>query len=203
MTQGTYADLLKPADQNRVWLYNLALIVGGSILIALCAQIAIPLPFSPVPITGQSFAITLIGALLGSRRGSLAVLTYIAEGLSGLPVFAGGTSGLTRLLGPTGGYLIGFVAAAYLIGWLAERGWDRQLGKNLLAMTLGNLVIFAVGVPWLAIFTGWDKVMALGFYPFILGTIIKIGLAAALLPIGWKLIGTRSGTDLPGNKTRE
>ena len=187
-----YADLLRPTMRRSALLYDAALVLGGSLVIALSAQVAIQLPFSPVPITGQTLAVLLVGALLGSRRGALAVLAYIAEGFAGLPVFAGGAAGLARLFGPTGGYLVGFVAAAFLVGWLAERGWDRRFGTTLAAMTLGNLVIYGVGAVWLAVFVGGlSRAWSLGVLPFLPGDAIKIVLAAVLLPGGWKLLGMR------------
>lgn len=187
-----YADILRPTVRRSALLYDIGLVLAGSLFIALSAQIAISLPFSPVPITGQTLAVLLVGALLGSRRGSLAVLAYIAEGLAGLPVFAGGAAGPARLLGPTGGYLVGFVVAAYLVGALAERGWDRRVATTAAAMVLGNLVIYAVGVLWLAPFVGGlSKAVTLGAVPFIPGDVLKIGAAALLLPGGWKLLGLR------------
>lgn len=188
-----YADILRPAVRRSAWLYDAALVLAGSWLIALSAQVALPLPFSPVPVTGQTLAVLLMGALLGSRRGSLAVLAYIAQGLAGLPVFAGGALGLARLFGPTGGYLFGFVIATYLVGLLAERGWDRRISTTAAAMALGNLVIYTVGALWLAPFVGGiDQALALGVAPFIPGDLVKIGAAALLLPGGWKLLGRSS-----------
>lgn len=187
-----YADLLRPTLRRSALLYDAALVLGGSLFIALSAQIAVQLPFSPVPVTGQTLAVLLVGALLGSRRGALAVLAYIAEGLAGLPVFAGGAAGLARLAGPTGGYLIGFVVAAYVVGLLAERGWDRRFGTTVAAMTLGNGVIYAIGATWLAVFVGGAaQAWSLGVLPFLPGDALKIILAAVLLPGGWKLLGMR------------
>lgn len=190
----TYADhLFQPTQINQAgdrpfpWFYNLALILGGSILLALLAQVAIPLPFSPVPITGQTFGVLLIGATLGSKRGALCILTYLAEGMAGLPVFTGAGAGMAALAGPTGGYLVGFVLAAYLTGWLAERGWDRNFKTNLLAMLLGNLVIYVGGLSWLGLLVGFDNVLTLGLFPFIPGDVVKILLAAGLLPLAWRL----------------
>jgi len=165
---------------------DIALVVGGSLLLALAAQIEIPL--YPVPITGQTFGVLLIGALLGSRRGALAILTYLGWGALGLPVFSGGAGGLAPLVGPTAGYLAGFVPAAFLVGWLCERGWDRSLWLAAVAMLLGNLVIYTCGVYWLAGLVGWDRVFTLGVYPFIFGDVLKIALAACALPIGWKWV---------------
>ena len=188
-----YADILRPTVRRSALLYDAALVLAGSLLIALSAQIAVPLPFSPVPVTGQTLAVLLVGALLGSRRGSLAVLVYIAQGMAGLPVFAGGAAGPARLLGPTGGYLVGFVAAAYLVGLLAERGWDRRVSTTAAAMALGNVVIYAVGALWLAVFVaGLVPALTAGVMPFIPGDLVKIAIAALLLPAGWKLLGRRS-----------
>ncbi len=187
----TYADVLRPSARNHALLYDAALVLAGSLLVALFAQIAIPLPFSPVPVTGQTFAVLLTGVLLGSRRGSLALLTYLAEGAMGLPVLAGGAAGLARLTGPTGGYLVGFVAAAWLVGRLAERGWDRRMESTLLAMLLGNAVIYAFGLPWLARFVGADRVFDLGLLPFLPGDLGKVLLAAASLPWGWRILDRR------------
>ncbi|MBE9179600.1 biotin transporter BioY [Oculatella sp. LEGE 06141] len=190
MTRATYADVFRPTEGRYLWLYDLLLILGGSLLIGLSAQVAIPLPFSPVPITGQTFAVLLAGALLGSRRGSLCVLTYLAEGLAGLPVFVG-TGGIGHFLGPTGGYLIGFVVAAYAVGQLAERGWDKRFITSLLAMLLGNVVIYTVGLLWLSRFVGAERVLTLGLYPFVIGDLLKIALATGLLPIGWKVLNSK------------
>jgi len=174
--------------------YDLALVLLGSALIALSARVAIPLPFSPVPITGQTFAVLLVGAALGRWRGAAAVIAYLAEGAAGMPVFAGVNSGPAALLGPTGGYLFSFVPAAWLCGYLAERGWDRSVVGTIAAMILGNVVIFAVALPWLAHFVGAGKVWALGFWPFIPGDIVKIALAAAALPLAWKWVGAEGAT---------
>lgn len=188
----TYADqLFRPQERDRTWLYNLLLILGGSLLIAGSAQIAIPLPFSPVPITGQTFAVLLMGATLGSKRGALCVLTYLTEGVAGLPVFSGAGAGIATLAGPTGGYLVGYLAAAYLTGWLAERGWDRRLRSNFLAMLLGNVVIYVFGLAWLGVLVGYDKVLALGLLPFIPGDLLKLAIATGLLPLAWKVARPR------------
>ena len=127
--------------------YDLALILAGSALIALSAQVAFPLPFSPVPVTGQTFGVLLVASLLGRARGTAAVLAYLAEGAAGLPVFAGAAAGPAKLIGPTGGYLTGFVLGAYVCGWLAERGWDRTPFKTTISMILGNIAIFVVALP--------------------------------------------------------
>jgi biotin transport system substrate-specific component len=188
----TVADLARPSEKRLARFYDAALVVGGSLVIALCAQIAVGFP---VPMTGQTFAVLMIGALLGSRRGALCVLTYISEGLLGFPVFTQGKAGLAVLFGPTGGYLVGFVLAAYIVGALAERGWDRRPATTVMAMICGNVILFACGLIWLAVLVylvgrplGARGVLAIGLYPFVPGEVVKIALAAGLLPAGWKLI---------------
>lgn len=181
----TVVDLWRPSEKTRAALYDLALIVGGSLLLAFSAQLAVGFP---VPITGQTFAVLMLAALLGPRRGSLCVLAYIAEGAAGLPVFAQAKFGIPALLGPTGGYIIGFVPAAFLVGFLARRGWDRRIGTTVLAMVLGNLVIYAFGLLWLSVLIGPGRSVATGVLPFIPGDIIKIALAAAILPAAWKFL---------------
>ncbi len=180
-----------------VWIRSgvgreVALILGGSLLIALSAQLQINLPFSPVPITGQTFAVLLLGALYGSRRGPATVVTYLALGAIGLPVFAGGAFGVARLVGPTAGYLVGFIVAAFVVGLLSERGWDRKPWSTAASMIIGNGIIYLAGVLWLSRFVGWQAVLSTGFLPFLAGDALKIALATVMLPAGWKLIG-RSG----------
>jgi biotin transporter BioY len=167
-------------------LHSACLVVAFGLLTALCSKIAIYLPFSPVPITGQTFAVLLAGALLGSKRGALSQITYIGGGLLGLPVFAPGmTWGAARLLGPTGGYLIGFVFAAYVVGLLAERGWDRRLLTAAIAMSIGNAIIYAFGLARLSAFVPSDMLLVSGLYLFVPGEIVKVALAASILPSGW------------------
>jgi biotin transport system substrate-specific component len=167
---------------------ELLLVLAGSALIALSAWVAIPLPFSPVPVTGQTFAVLLVGSALGSRRGAASALAYLAEGAWGLPVFAGGAAGPHVLVGPTGGYLAGFVLGAFVCGGLAERGWDRRPLPTLGSMLIGNLAILAPGLLWLCRIVGPGRVLALGLFPFVLGDAVKIAFAAALLPLGWKFL---------------
>jgi len=169
---------------------DLLLILGFTAVTALSAQIAFYI--GPVPITGQTFAVLLTGALLGSKRGALSQLTYLGLGAMGAPIFAGWMGGPAVLMGPTGGYLIGFVAAAFVVGLLAERGWDRRTWSMALAMLIGNSVIYAFGLPWLSIWLGHvaaaDSVLAVGLYPFIPGDLLKLVLAAIALPSGWALL---------------
>ncbi len=164
------------------------LILSGSLLVAALSQIRLPLPFTPVPLTGQTLAVLLVGAALGARRGAGSMLLYIGLGLVGLPVFAGGAQGLAYLSGATGGYLVGFVAAAYVVGLLAERGLERNFRTALLPFTIGQAIIYTLGVGWLAVYTDtFQQALTLGLVPFLIGDLIKLALAALLLPSAWKL----------------
>ena len=169
---------------------DLLLISGFGAVTALSAQIAFYI--GPVPITGQTFAVLLAGALLGSKRGALSQLTYLGLGVMGAPIFAGWMGGPAVLMGPTGGYLIGFVPAAFVVGLLAERGWDRRTWSMALAMLIGNSVIYVFGLSWLSIWLGHfaskSSVLATGLYPFIPGDLVKVVLAAVALPSGWALL---------------
>tara|TARA_B100000315_G_scaffold260939_1_gene328086 strand:+ start:20297 stop:20869 length:573 start_codon:yes stop_codon:yes gene_type:complete len=187
----TYAEILRPSYRGWALVYDFGLVLSGTLFIALLAQIKISLSFTPVPVTGQTLGVLLTGALLGSYRGTLTILVYLAEGAAGLPVFAGFGFGIQHLLGPTGGYLIGFAGGAYLTGFLAEHGWDRKFFSTVFAMLMGSGVIFLVGVPWLAFFVGSENVLKMGLFPFIPGDIIKAIFATSLLPTGWKLIGDK------------
>jgi biotin transport system substrate-specific component len=168
------------------------LVIGFSLLTALSAQIVIPI--GPVPITGQTFVVLLCGALLGSRLGAMAMIAYLIEGASGLPFFAGGMSGIPHLLGPTGGYLVAFPAAAFITGAFAEHGWDRKFVTAAAAMAVGSLVIMICGWLWFSYLTHTSPLVAfqLTLLKFIPGDIVKITLAAAVLPSGWKLVGRKS-----------
>jgi biotin transport system substrate-specific component len=188
----TMIEALIPWTRKRTLASDFTLVLGGSLLIALCAKVKIPL--LPVPVTMQTFAVLTIASLFGSRRGALTVLVYLVEGALGLPVFAH-KAGLLAFFGPTGGYLIGFVFAAFIAGFLAEKAWDRKPATMILAMIFGNLVIYACGLFWLWILISLGRVspgskglLAVGLYPFIPGDILKIMLAVCLLPVGWKLL---------------
>jgi biotin transport system substrate-specific component len=170
------------------WMRDIFLIILGSLFVAALAQVEIPLPFTPVPITGQTFGVLLIGAALGSKRGSASLLLYLIEGAVGLPFFAGGAHGLSVLTGATAGYLLGFIAAAYVIGLLAERGLERSVRTSFLPFLVGTLIIYACGVTWLAVVLGsFGKAVTLGMLPFIIGDIIKLVAAALALPAAWNL----------------
>lgn len=188
---GTLAYQVKPRSGILAHpaVYSLFLILGGSLFVALCAQIRIPLPFTPVPITLQTLGILLVGSLLGSRQGLLSMLLYLALGLVGLPFFSGGQAGVEILHGPTVGYLVAAPLAAMLVGWLAERGWDQRVGTTALSMILGNLVIYALGVAWLSTLIGLEAAITKGALPFILGDLVKIAVACVVLPGGWRLLG--------------
>lgn len=169
---------------------DLVLVCAGAGLVAAAAQVSIPLPFTPVPLTGQTFAVLLVGAALGAVRGGASSALYVLVGMAGAPIYAGGAHGLAVVKGATGGYLVGFIAAAAITGWLAERRWDRRFSSAVGAMLTGNVVIYLVGLPWLAAVVGSDleKTLELGLYPFVPGDMLKLYLAAALLPAAWRLV---------------
>ncbi len=164
------------------------LVIAGSALIAISAQIAVPM--WPVPMTLQTLAVLLIALSYGARLGSATVLAYLAEGAAGLPVFAKGGAGLAYMAGPTGGYLAGFLLAAALVGWLAEHGWTRSPLRTALAMAAGNLALYLPGLYWLKSATGmaWAKAWAVGAAPFLAGDALKLLIAALLLPGAWALV---------------
>jgi biotin transport system substrate-specific component len=172
------------------------LVIAGSLFVALAAQIAIPLPFSPVPITGQTFAVALTGALLGGRRGALALLAYLTEGAVGLPFFAGGAGGVAVLTGYTAGYLMGFMVAAFVVGSLCERGWDRRLATLALTLLIGDTLILLFGVTWLARFIGTGQAIEKGLIPFLPGDLFKIALAALVITGMWGWIKRKRPVNL-------
>jgi biotin transport system substrate-specific component len=173
-----------PGDRAR----DLLLILGGAGLTALGAQVSVHVPHSPVPITGQTLAVVLAGATLGARRGALSQLVYLLAGLL-FPIYAGGTSGSAVISGANGGYIFGFILAAWLTGWAAEHRADRRLMLAPLTFVLGQAAIFGVGVPWLKVSTGlsWNAAIHAGFTPFIIGGLIKAALAAATMPTAWRI----------------
>jgi biotin transport system substrate-specific component len=171
------------------WLRDLILIVLGALFVAIFAQVKIPLPFTPIPLTGQTFAVLLVAAALGSKRGAASIAFYIALGALGLPVFAGGASGMTYLSGATLGYLIGFLVAAYAVGLLAERGLERSVRTSIIPFLVGTIIIYACGVAWLTIVLGsFSKAVAVGLIPFLIGDFIKLVAASLALPAAWKLV---------------
>lgn len=171
------------------WLRDATLILLGALFVAALAQVEIPLPFTPVPITGQTFGVLLVGAALGSKRGAASLVSYLAMGMFGLPFFAGGAHGLDIVLGATGGYLIGFILAAYVIGLLAERGLERSVRTSLVPFLVGTVIVYICGVVWLSILLGsFSKAIAAGLLPFLVGDAIKLVAAAVALPAAWKLV---------------
>jgi biotin transport system substrate-specific component len=175
------------------WLRDVILILTGALFVAVLAQVKIPLPFTPVPLTGQTLAVLLVGATLGSKRGAASMVLYIALGALGLPIFAGGASGITYLTGATLGYLIGFVIAAYVIGLLAERGLERSVRTSLLPFLAGTIIIYVCGVAWLTLLLGsLSQAIAAGLLPFLIGDAIKLIAAALLLPAAWRLIQNKA-----------
>jgi biotin transport system substrate-specific component len=194
----TIADFLVPirlGERVNARVRDIALVVAGAMLVYLTARISIPVPGSPVPITGQTFGVLLVGGALGFRRGLAAVLLYVLLGVVGLPFFAEGKGGLTVILGASGGYLIGFILAGALVGRLAELGWDRHLAGAVGAMVIGNALIYVVGLPWLAFVAHFDAATAVqkGLVPFIFGDILKLVLAAVVFPAAWWVVGRRPG----------
>ncbi len=192
MSSPVLAEILRPSARIPARLYDGSLVAGFSLLTALSAQVSIPLPFTPVPVTLQTFSVVLAGALLGSRRGAIAMLLYLAEGFAGLPVFSLGRAGIAHLFGPTGGYLVGFVAAAWLTGFLVERRLASRLPGALLVTILGLLIPYVPGVAWLGISAaGFPRALALGFLPFLIGDAMKAVVAVGVLT-GAHLVGTRT-----------
>lgn len=200
---------LRPSSSSRAAGLDAGLVVGAAALTALAAQVVITLPFTPVPITGQTFAVLVTASLLGRVRAVAAQLLYLLAGAAGLHVFAGGTHGLASLTGATGGYLVGFVAAAAVVGGLAERGWDRRPWSAVGTMLLGNLVIYAVALPWLyatvgaglcthpffgayiptaVCGNGFLLTIYAGFFPFVIGDTLKLVLAATIPASAWEAI---------------
>lgn len=218
MRAATYNSLavtaLEPASGLTRYAAMALLVIAGSAVTAIAAQFKIYLPFTPVPITGQTFAVLSVGALLGSRLGAASLLLYMMEGSAGLlwgsktagfKVFAGGANGWEVITGPTGGYIIGFIFAAFVVGWLAERGFDRNPLSAALAMFVGNTVVYVVGLPWLDHFFP-GQALEFGLYPFIVGDAGKLLLAASLLPLGWAALrhlpGYQSALPEPGGDVR-
>ncbi|MCC3650705.1 MULTISPECIES: biotin transporter BioY [Streptomyces] len=197
MSSVAYAIPRRGALADSVWarsrVRDAVLVLGAAGLTALAAQISVPVPGSPVPVTLQTFAVLVTAAALGATRGALGQLLYLAIGAAGLPVFSGATGGLSTVLGATGGYLLGFVVAGYLVGALAQRGADRRVAGTLLAYLAGSAAIYAVGVPVLAAVThqslGWAVLH--GLVPFLVGDVLKAVAASAALPAAWRVMGRR------------
>jgi biotin transport system substrate-specific component len=185
MAMATPAPRVLADFASRTAIAQIALVVGGAAFVGIAAQIAIPLPFTPVPLTLQTFAVLLVGASLGSLRGALSMVVYLLAGMVGVPWFAEGSSGFTSA---SFGYILGFIFAAFIVGRLAERGASTTVLRTAGLMVVGNIAIYAVGVTWLkfAIDVDWATAMSLGVVPFLIGDAVKIALAAGLLPLAWK-----------------
>ncbi|GGQ20556.1 biotin transporter BioY [Streptomyces roseolilacinus] len=188
-TGAVLADLL---PSSRAHARDLVLVAGGAVLTGLAAQIAVPVPGSPVPVSGQTFAALLVGTALGARRGFLSLALYALLGMAGVPWFAQGTAGYTM---PTIGYVLGMLLAATAVGALARRGADRSVLRMAGTMAVGSLIVYAVGVPYLALATGMSlsQAVAVGLVPFLVGDALKAALAMGLVPTAWKLLGGRDG----------
>lgn len=193
MSSPVLASALRPASRVPARIYDVCLVAGFSLIIAVSAQVSIPLPFTPVPVTLQTFAVVLTGALLGSRRGAAAIVAYLAEGLAGLPVFSLGRAGFAHLLGPTGGYLVGFVAAAWLVGFFVERRLASTLFGALFVLIVGHLVPYVTGVAWLSVSLGIQRALILGFMPFLVGDALKVAAS----------VGVLAGANILGENIRE
>ncbi len=184
--------------QSPVWWIEAALVISASLFVALCARVTVPLPFTPVPLTLQNFAVLLVGLALGSRRGAIALVLYLVEGALGLPVFnPTGLGGFAQLLGPTGGYLMAYPLVAFVSGWIAERG-AKSFRRGVLAAVVGEVVLFAGGLAWLSVWThgSWWQAAHFGLYPFVFAEVAKVMAAAALaarLPAGAR--ATRKAQD--------
>jgi biotin transport system substrate-specific component len=174
---------------------DVPLVLAGTAFVALAAQVSFDIPGTPVPITGQTFAVVLVGASLGALLGLTSLGLYLFVGALGAPVYADGNHGWDVLTGPTGGYIVGFVLAAAVTGLLAQNRWDRRFSSAVAAMLTGNVLIYAVGLPWLALDAdfGFRDTMSEGLAPFIPGDLLKLYLAGALLPVAWRLVARLKG----------
>jgi len=202
ITIGDFLVPIRVGERMSARVRHVILVIVGALAIALSANVAVTIPGTPVPVTAQTFGVLVVGGALGFRRGMLAAILYLALGLVGLPVYAGHASGIGTFgsltgglsLAPTGGYLVGFVAAAAIVGRFAELGWDRTVGGALAAFTIGTAAIYAIGVPWLAAALGVSlrRAVELGIMPFLLGDALKLVVAAGLLPAAWWVVSRRS-----------
>ena len=192
----TIADFLVPVrvgERVSPRMRDLGLVLAGTALLVLGSRISIPLPGTPVPVTLQTLAVLLVGGALGLRRGAVATALFVALGIAGVPVFAESRHGLDVILGATGGYIVGFIVAAALVGRLAELGWDRHFGGSVGMNLIGSLLVYAIGVPWLALalHVSAGKALELGLVPFLLGDVIKLFVAAGAFPVAWWVVGRR------------
>ena len=196
MQNATIPAILSDRIRGRAAL-NMLLIAGASVFIAIAAQIAVPIPGSPVPLTMQPLAVLLVGVVLGSWRGAAAAALYLMEGLGGLPVFAQGHGGPFWLIGPTAGYLLSYPFAAFVAGWVSERGWGSTIARSVAGMLAALAVIYAGGWSWLAALSGTKAAFAMGIAPFLIADAIKVALGAALLPRAQRAIALWSAAAMP------
>jgi biotin transport system substrate-specific component len=203
ITIGDFLVPIRVGERMSARLRHIAMICVGAVFIAATANVAFVIPGNPIPVTGQTLSVLVVGGALGLRRGLMSVALYLILGLF-LPVYAQSAHGMSTIVGfgaggvslsPVGGYLISFLFAAALVGWLAENGWDRHIGGAIGAMILGEVVIYAIAVPWLALALGVSpaKAISLGLTPFIVGDAIKLAIAAGIFPFAWWLVGRRAG----------
>lgn len=192
----TIADFLVPVrvgERVSPRMRDIGLVLAGTALLVLGSRISIPLPGTPVPVTLQTLAVLLVGGALGLRRGAISTALFVAVGMLGVPVFAENKHGIDVILGATGGYIVGFILAAALVGRLAELGWDRHIGGSIGMNLIGSTLIYAVGVPWLAVVLNvpLGTAIGLGLVPFLLGDVIKLLVAAGAFPVAWWVVGRR------------
>lgn len=191
LTVGDFLVPIRVGDRLSTRVHHVTLVILGALIVAVAAQVAIP--SLPVPFTGQTLGVLAVGTALGYRRGLAALILYLVLGTAGLPIFAAGDAGPARLLGPTGGYLIGFVLAAAIVGRLAELGWDRRVPAAIVAMLIGTAVIYAVGVPWLkfSLDLPWSQAVEAGMTKFLVWDAAKALVAGSVFPLAWWLVGRR------------
>jgi biotin transport system substrate-specific component len=183
----SFVDLVRPLNKSLSIGYDLLCIFLGSLFLGIMSQLSVDLWFTPVPMTMQTLAVLLIGALLGSKKGVWAVIAYLGEGAMGMPVFAGGSFGVARFCGPTGGYLFAFILCAWIVGYFFKRGWGQCYKMNFLSLILGTASIYAIGYLWLSCFFGFKNAFFMGVYPFLGGAVIQLTIASILIPSGWRL----------------
>ncbi|MGB2201346.1 MAG: biotin transporter BioY [Pseudooceanicola atlanticus] len=194
---GVLSDAFGPTEGAALRLKQAALVIAGIAVLAICAKIKVPVPGSPVAVGMGTFAVLGIGAAYGARLGLVTIMGYMLIGMLGFDIFQSSTAdlnGVEYMMGGTGGYLLGYVMATVLLGLLAQRGWDRSVLWMALAMLLGNILLYIPGLAWLGTLYGWDKpILAWGLTPFIIGDLLKLALAALILPLAWKLVGRARG----------
>jgi biotin transport system substrate-specific component len=195
LTIGDFLVPIRVSDRMHARVRHIALVAIGVLLIAIGAKISFVLPDNPIPVTGQTFGVLVAGGALGFRRGIAAAGIYVLLGVIGLPFFALNRTGIEVIWGASGGYLIGFIVAAAIVGRLAELGWDRKIVGAIGAMLIANAAIYAIAVPWLAVTAGYgpEEAIQKGFLAFVVGDAIKLALAAAAFPAAWWVVGRRPG----------